>query len=256
MESEIVTYVPDTPVTLDIDFPTLRPDFEASRPAPLVVRVGDRVIINDQRPFHPTEPYEVFLGFNGSNSSLSAQLFQGRIIRVESLAEPIASSLGQLKRVHGPIRLSLRLPAFSSARSEPLLVTGISGAADSFYIQYVDEKHIRVGYDHWGVGGPVSPPIPVDYGASHVVEMSLGSLYPDPADPAWEDIAQGARLAARSRAWLKLNGAQVLAVEQAAYPASADQISIGRNGIGLSTSGSRFTGVIAAQEHLGLSSPP
>jgi hypothetical protein len=216
------------------------------------LRYGDRILFDHLRPFHVARPFEIFLGFNGSDSSLSGQLFQGRILHVESLATPISRVEEQIGHGHGPIRLSLRFPPFHVARGEPLLVCGARGAADAFYVQYLDEGHIRIGHDHWGHRGTLSPPVAIDYGSFHVVELNLGSLYPDPSDPAWGDVAESARHAARSRISVRLNGEIILETQEAAYPVEPDQIKIGQNGIGLSTCETAFTGKISAQARLGL----
>src|SRR6185312_13508548 len=86
---------------------------------------------------------------------------------------------------YGPVRLIVLLPSGRSDRQEPLLTTGRNGKGDFIYLVYLDERHIKLGYDHWGVSGGLSEPIAIDYGPPHAFRLSLGSLYPSENDPAW-----------------------------------------------------------------------
>lgn len=249
-ESEVLRYSPETPTSIEIEVPSLQQDFDTTTPAMFMVRFADQFAIVTPRTFRPIKPYQVFLGFNGVRSSVVGPQFQGRIVRVESWDKPMLLPLSQVERGQGPLRLLLRLPAFSGVRSEPLLVTGETGAADALYVEYVDEHHVRFGYDHWGRGGPVSPPLHVDYAAINTVELSLGSLYPPINDAAWGNTPTYARTAAGHRIVLRLNGTTALSIEGTCHPAKPDQTKIGRNQVGLSTCTQDFTGEFVGAERL------
>ena len=144
----------------------------------------------------------------------------------------------------GAYDLGLALPRNRPGRAEPLLVSGRAGAADLVYIVYADATHVRLGVDHWGGGGALSAPIPLDYAARHEIEISLGSLYPPAADPAWGGLPAAIRHDRRDQLRVRLDGAVVLDAPWAAYAAPAGDIVVGENRIGGSTCDPTFTGRI------------
>jgi len=132
----------------------------------------------------------------------------------------------------GPIELRLRFPAGRTGESEPLVQIGRSGAGDGVYVRYVDDRHIVLGYDHWGFVRPESAPIPVDYGAEHTVWIDYDSLHADPEQRPGRTV-------------VRLDGREVWAVERSAsHPHLEDSLIIGGNPLGMSSSGPQFTGEI------------
>ena len=93
--------------------------------------------------------------------------------------------------MRGAEHMIVRLPAQKTGRGEPLLVTGKTGAGDFIYVTYEDEKHIRLGYDHWGVGGMKTDPIEIDYSVPHEIWVSLGTLYPPGDVASWAGESSG-----------------------------------------------------------------
>jgi hypothetical protein len=173
-------------------------------------------------------------------SSAGRQLFTGAITgvrRFDSVKEAISwrqvyrwdrhyPQEGHLPA--GPVRLHLTLPKEAVGRSEPLLVAGVAGKADSIFVTYVDPSHIRVGFDHWGVGAANSGVIAVDYSAPHEFAIDLASMH-GLAGP-------------HGKATVALDGKIVLSSEMGAHPAKDPEIVFGANDVEASTSGRRFTG--------------
>ena len=60
--------------------------------------------------------------------------------------------------------------------SEPIVVTGQSGAGDFLVVRYVGENSVVFAYDSWGHGGPSSAPIVIAPGVRHRIEIDLPSL--------------------------------------------------------------------------------
>lgn len=88
--------------------------------------------------------------------------------------------------IAGLQRLTVAFPSpLPVGTSDPLVVTGAPGAADFFFVRYLDARTISLAYDSWGHGGPASPPITVTPGARHVLEIQLPSLaaIPHSLDP-------------------------------------------------------------------------
>ncbi|MFZ5494441.1 MAG: hypothetical protein ACOZE5_03770 [Verrucomicrobiota bacterium] len=135
----------------------------------------------------------------------------------------------------GKLHLLIRLPPFTSPKSEPLLSTGETGRGNLIYIRYLDATHYQIGHDRWGSGGSMSPVIGYD-----------------PAVPLDLDIACPPLLGegAPERLVVSLNGSPLLDVEEGFYPSRPTQIAVGRNLIGASTAEAEFTGVIEIQERV------
>jgi len=155
----------------------------------------------------------------------------------------------------GPLRLIVTLPPNRLGRPEPLVTTGQTGRGDFAYIVYVDSQHVRFGLDHWGVGGALSEPLPLDYRLPHEIEISLGSLYPDEKDPAWQGVAPAERAQLKSTMEIRLNGKSVLRAAMAAHPSTAAEITVGLNRIGGSNCDPAFSGEVHLIQYLGLPPP-
>jgi hypothetical protein len=156
----------------------------------------------------------------------------------------------------GPVHIVARLPKGLVGSSEPLLTTGHTGAGDFVFVEYVDSGHVRVGFDHWAFGGPVSGPIAVDYGVSHEFWISLGSLFPEIDDERhWHGLDRGLRQRLKSGLSVILDGKSALNAEEPSYASSPDEVFVAANGIGGSTCGPVFTGNVVFVERTGPATP-
>jgi hypothetical protein len=201
-------------------------------------------------PTLPEEARAVFPGRNPLGLSYCEPAFTGALLLLQRL--PIDAVLPPDIQVGiGPVRLSLRFPADRPGRNEPLLVTGRPGAGDALYVHYIDGRHLSVGYDHWNAGGPLGAPLELDYAATHVLDLSLGSLYPAAGSPAWGQISPARERELLQSVSVVLDGKPALRVSQTAYPATAPEIHAATNPIGLSTSDATFTGEIAEEKRVG-----
>lgn len=255
IETATVAYEPGKDQILELEMPAFSPPTGAAPTGRLVLRYNGMLLLADDRPVHRSESTALFLGFNGSDSTAAAMNFSGEIARVEQIP-PLTMSTDQFQLGTGPVRLGLRFPSGAAGRNEPLLVTGRTGQADIIYVQYVDDAHVRIGYDHWMKGGPVSALIPVDYAANHTLEIRLGSLFPPEGDPGWGATPAPLRAAALDTVTVSLNGRTVLEHAERAYRSEPAEILAGLNPIGASTCSETFTGRIFLQERLGLPAAP
>lgn len=141
----------------------------------------------------------------------------------------------------GPLRLKLMFPGGGAGHNEPLVVTGVTGAGDLIYVRYVDERHLRIGFDHWMVGGPLSEPLECDVTLPHDVVVSMGSMLPQPVDgtPDKPEIA-----ALRRRCVVMLDGKVVINTPAEFHPTKPAQLTLFTNRIGGSTANPVFTGSI------------
>jgi hypothetical protein len=153
------------------------------------------------------------------------------------------------RKSYGEIRMSLRLPWPEPGRSEPLVTTGKAGAGDFIYVVYLDGKRIQIGHDRWGYGGARSEPITVDYAATHTVEISLGSLYP-PEPVAGSAGATPLLRELKNLLLVKWDGVPVLRNPTGSNPSLPDEVAIGKNTIGGSTTQAQFTGTLLKVERV------
>lgn len=133
----------------------------------------------------------------------------------------------------GPIRLRVRFPTDRQGHAEPLIVTGMTGAGDAVYVKYLGPDTISIGADHWGIGGPSSPPIKVDLSIEHELWISMGSLFENQPLTGIESA---------TRVWL--DGREAFAWDQPTHSTATATLQLGENKIGISTCESVFTGTI------------
>lgn len=143
----------------------------------------------------------------------------------------------------GPLRIDLTLPKNRTGKLEPLVVTGLSFRADFLYVYYKDEAHIQIGFEHTSYGGPMSPPLEVDFDRPHVLEVEMGSLYP-PVDHPYYDGKHADEINRLKRTLLvKLDGRVVHSAQLDFYESSPGDVVVGRNPVS-EAFGRRFTGVV------------
>jgi hypothetical protein len=149
----------------------------------------------------------------------------------------------------GPLELRLKLPKFTQARTEPLLMTGYGVNADYIWINYRDEGHIVIGMEHTGHGGPISSVIPVDYGQEHRVVVSMGSLYAPDTHPRHEQLRSVAEVFTRQQVRVEWDGQEIISKQQKTYDGSPATRYVGETP-GITNFGVRFTGEIMARRIL------
>jgi hypothetical protein len=268
--SDPIDVAPDQPHRFLIALGSLMPPAKASRSSPpeyaalgdtLLVQVDGRTVLAARGSFQPFSPGRAFVGSNVVGGAVAGAFFSGRITDVApavprevlagaselksflapKTADGAAGHQGQKEPAGypGPVLIRLRLPRGLAGQSEPLVVTGKTGAGDIVFVHYENDHRLRFGFDHWMVGGPVSDPVEIDPDRAQELLVSLGSLLP-PATAGNVDPYAGLR----HQCLVFLNGQSVLRCSSKFYPALPTQIFIAANPIGGSTARSKFSGVI------------
>ena len=162
-----------------------------------------------------------------------------RVYRERFRTQEISMRLAQLAPVEGgmapaaglagypgPLKITLKLPDAFVAQSDPLLVSGQPRAGDFLYLTYVGPDSARLGFDHWAYGGPVSKPLKLTPGATAVILVSTGALYPpapagkgDAVDP-WADL--------RGQLVVSVNDEVIFAAPQPVFPRETGNDHTGR----------------------------
>jgi len=204
----------------------------------LVVIFDGHAVLNSEQVFYSAAPETAVIGFNAQGSSTVSNQFTGRILQVRPVGFATLPSLS-FQGEYGAVDLTVIFPLHVPGVADPLVVTGLAGAGDLVYVRYLDSRHVSFGFDHWGVGGITSPPVEIDYGPSHRLEITIGSLYPDGAASAW-----------RERVRIRLDEHTVLDGRMPCHPTTRSQIHLLENLIGGSTCGPTFNGRVVSVERL------
>lgn len=199
------------------------------------------------RAAHPLQfqPYQ-FEGFSAvQRRDIATYDISMQLIRLNDVMN-ITGKNDDLGRYLGPVRIRLKLPPYFHGMAEPIITTGVPRRGDFLSVTYQDAAHIRFSHDHWGRGGVTSEAIPVDYNQEHELIVNMGPLLPpewSPENPrrAWLDPL---------RSWLvvKLNGQTVLSTPASFFPAEPEDVSIGGNLIGGTSTAMGFSGSITLVE--------
>jgi hypothetical protein len=223
-----------------------------------LVKFDGAIAIKQEMNFHPARPesVEVFhnlLGFGSAEPdfegrvlSMSWATFGGLMHGVEKTAPAWSSKLNQVRGPWSPYAGAVRLEAifdpWPSRGPQPLISCGKTGAGDEVFVEYVDAHTIRLGVDHWGIGAVYSQPVACDLSQPHVVEISLGSLYPDESSGKFHEDPQLQTL--RKLVLVKIDGVVAIKREMATFPASPASETAFHNFLGFSSAVPDFEGTV------------
>jgi hypothetical protein len=132
------------------------------------------------------------------------------------------------------VNLSVMFPVQRGREREPLVVTGETGRGDFLFVEYLNEKQIRFGLDHWGKATVFSEPLASDLTAPHTLEIALESF----PDPTGRPEKEPRRLS------VTMDGRVVWAQEAKLFAVTATDVFVGRNPIGGTGCAPLFTGAI------------
>ncbi|HVZ65817.1 MAG TPA: hypothetical protein VG936_14720, partial [Lacunisphaera sp.] len=122
------------------------------------------------------------------------------------------------------------------------------------YAVYVDDTHIRLGFDVWSVAAGQTDPIEVDYFADHELIVDSGALYPD-GHPALRGLPPAELARLRHHLRIALDGRTVLERDVDPFASAVRDVTVGRNAIGGSTCEPGFAGRILAVDRLPVPAP-
>jgi hypothetical protein len=166
---------------------------------------------------------------------------QGRTDPVQ-VEMPRSFAAGDLP--YGTISLRVRFPIRPLSGVEPIVSAGVEEAGDFVYVIYSDSTHIKIGFDHWFKGGPLSPPIEIDYAKVHDLEISMGSLFPPQEDIIFVGMSPEAVADIKGQVWVRLDGRTVIQAPSEFWDSPPTQVTIGRNDIKGTSSSPLFSGDI------------
>jgi hypothetical protein len=108
------------------------------------------------------------------------------------------------------LRIEATLPSGRFGSVNPLLVSGGHSRQNFIYLYYTGPGLLQVGFEEGGGGGPVSHPLPVDYGKPVVFELALGSQWPPAGAWPYHGLPVESVRTLRRRMLVRVNGAVAL----------------------------------------------
>lgn len=208
----------------------------------LKVTLDGQTVFETPAHFSSGKQRRARIGLTSHLRGHSAERFSGRIHSIGHgpLVPPRADAMPE----YGPLRLRVKLPTRRLGEVEPLLVTGVPGAADFIVISYIGIKTIAVIHDHWGIAPRISRNVTIDPDREQEFEILLSSLLAPPGHPFWADVPDATVERLRRRVRIRVDGQTILDAEQPAYDSAPHDVLIGRNAVGGSSCGYQFTGTI------------
>jgi hypothetical protein len=203
------------------------------------VRIDGRLLIMALRNFQPSRADQVVCGLNTIHASTAEGAFTGTITAIERIKLPPPRAAHSW----GPVDAWVVLPRDRTGLAEPLVTTGVAGKGDVVFARYEDQGHVRIGFDHWSVGGPMSQSVAVDFSRPHHLELRMGSLFPPAGDPAWTGHFTSGQ-DAKARIQVRLDGAVLLDADLPTFDTSAERLAFWSNPIGASSCRETFTGEV------------
>ena len=205
------------------------------------VRLDGRELLRFSSSFYEAEPDGLEVGRNPWVAGVAA--FRGKIAVVARVGLPASESIIPVAEHAGAVRLRLRLPSFRAQVGQPLIATGHAGAGDLFYVFYAGPNTLRFGHDAWNYPGFETADIFYDPEVVHTLDVEMGSLHPE--------MTAAELHAGRGRLRIRFDGRRVLDAPQPFNPSRPEEVFIGHNAIGASTSEPNFGGPRLAYERLG-----
>jgi hypothetical protein len=148
----------------------------------------------------------------------------------------------------GPIRVTFLLPSGPIGQTQPILVTGKTGAATTVFVTCLDATHLQVGADIWGTLHQ-SQPLEIDYAQKHEIVVNSSALYPLD-HPRTRRLDPWARERLRRDFRVELDGVTVLAAKALAFESTVGDVTVGKSRVGGSYGAAPFLGEILAVERL------
>jgi hypothetical protein len=197
--------------------------------------LDDLTLLSRPLVTYPSDNEHLHWGVNAIGSGSCSAMFSGTILGVA--AEAIPDKRAPNRRAisqPGILSFNLRLEPKLTGTTQPLVVSGVTGAADILGLQIIDAQHARFVLDHWGVGLTRSDVVEFDPSKSHRFLIEYGPIFQ----------SHGAT-GARSKSYRVTVDAKILFEGTAEfYPVHAEDIHIGSNPIGASTTGEQLRGYL------------
>jgi hypothetical protein len=145
---------------------------------------------------------------------------------------------------HGPLEITLRFPR-GKLGVEPVLATGWEFYSDRLLVEYLNDREVRLLFDHTSRGSRTSGAIPVDFSVPHLLRVEMGSLFPPAEHPFYDGMSNFEVAMLTRRLRVTLDGHVAFDCNQTFYEASPESVRLGADPIRRpGAPDSRFSGEI------------
>ncbi|HEX7631008.1 MAG TPA: hypothetical protein VF388_02660, partial [Lacunisphaera sp.] len=152
---------------------------------------------------------------------------------------------------HGLVRLKVQPAAGRTGTTEPILSLGSPGSGDLFFVHYLDERHLVLGFDSVGLAVQRGQPVEYEPGRTYELELFSGSLLP--ASGGATDVQH---LAYRNFVSIRWEGREVLSTLAPPHAVRPDEVYAGRNVVRSGCAIAAFSGQITDLRRGGFPPPP
>jgi hypothetical protein len=206
------------------------------------VQLDDDIVLEAYQRFHPASRATLHLGKEVPPRA-DERPFSGEISHVrpaDPSTAPRGTRFGVPARDFDSVRIALSFPAREAGTQEPLVSAGDVGRGDFVFVEYLAAQRVRFGFDHWGKPTRYSEPVTIRASEPTVVEILLGSFSRELK--AQRESVGPVRVI--------VDGRVVWQFSTKLYPIEPEDVFVGQNPIGGSSSGLTFTGSISSVEWL------
>lgn len=156
----------------------------------------------------------------------------------------------------GGQRVVVQFPGDRIGAYEPILsVPAKSSGGELVFVNYVDAKHVRLGFFQTGTTHWLSDAIPTDYSAAHVIDIRLGALAPPESHPAYDRWPEAAVQETLGQVDVHFDDEPVYHTTLDFGSSHGVQALPGRNDLSPGVSGPAFSGKILSIQSLPLLPP-
>jgi|GEM_PF-739485 len=202
----------------------------------LQVTLDDVPYLTAGQDFFESSPEFLTFGENRVSDYISRR-FTGEILDLKH--KPLAPAVRPF--MGGSfVRLGLIFPSGKGGRRESIVATGGPGRADIIFVAYEGDERVRLGFQHSGADSLVSAPIGIHPGEIQLLEVSLGSFYPEPSNSRQRELAH--------LLVVRLNGETVWSEPLPFHPMGTAKPRIGEDLSTTDRTMSAFSGKIVTQQ--------
>jgi hypothetical protein len=146
---------------------------------------------------------------------------------------------------HGPVELTVQLPASPQAGRETLFTVGERADLDRVFLRYTEDKRVQIGIQRRDRPEWLSRPLSLDANSIHRVSITIGSLFPPATHPYFGDASADEVRRSNRLAGIVVDGEPVLLEHQRASSAVGGKVRTGEAAL-VEAAYPRFSGRIVA----------
>lgn len=160
--------------------------------------------------------------------------------------EQVAGIVSILGETDGLFRLKIRIADGRAGLAEPLLSMGQAGQGALFFLRYLSEEKLLLGFEQVGTAVYVSSPVTFSAGKEYELELFTGAMLPRAGGTQEQGVTAETRLLYQNLVQARWNGQIVLEALLPHAFAPADPIRVGVNWVKADSAGPRFLGTVDA----------